>query len=144
MKGTTKEPFPYILDDDKESSKSEQTTFWIKPWGGLSGAKIAARYASTERQGRGGYNEVNVGKRRRADEATWLEIIDHIDNFCFSSDFKEYWTNGKPGFVKTITEQTMLVAVANDLTLDQFNEIVEVAANSGRQNLTLSQADKKK
>jgi len=148
MRGTTKSAFPYILDDDKENPLEEQTIINIKPWGGLDGAKISARYASTERLGRKNYPDVHVGKRKKADEQSFLEVVDSVENYAFSEDFPQFQKkneNGsfeisKKGFMKLLDTSELILAFANDLTLDQYNEIIEAAANAGR----LSAEDKKK
>lgn len=140
MRGTTKAAFPYTLDDDKENPIDEQTVVNIKPWGGLDGARISARYAGTERAGRKGYTDVNVGKRKKADEQSFLEVVDSIENYAFSDDFPQYQKkneNGsfiisKQGFIEKLDSPDMILAFANDITLDQYNEIIEAAANAGR------------
>ena len=138
MRGTSKsELIPYVLVDDLDLPKEEQTTFMLKAWGGLSGARIAARYAGTERVGRKGFNEIKESKRWNADKDTWLEGVIEIKNYSFSKDFPEL--EGK-GWIKSITDDDTRTAVAKDITLDQYNEIVEALASAG----SVSVADKKK
>ena len=148
MKGTSKQAFPYICDDDKVNPIEDQTIVNIKPWGGLDGAKISARYASTERAGRKGYSDVNVGKRKKADEQSFLEVVDSVENFQFSDDYPQFQKgkeNGsfkvdKRGFMEFLDTPELILAFANDITLDQYNEIIEAASNAGR----LSPESKKK
>ena len=143
MRGTSKKAFPYTLDDDKENPDDEQTIIYIKPWGGLDGSKISARYASTERIARKGYTDVNVGKRKKADEASFLEVVESVENFAFSDNFPQYQKGegiNKAGFMVKLDTHDLLIAFANDITLDRYNEIIEAASNAGR----LSPESKKK
>jgi len=151
MRGTSKKAFPYVLDDDKVNPVEEQTIVNIKPWGGLDGSKISARYASTERIARKGYTDVNVGKRKKADEQSFLEVVESVQNYAFSDDFPQYKgltdTKGKEdgkvnkaGFMIKLDTDALILAFANDITLDQYNEIIEAASNAGR----LSPESKKK
>jgi len=127
MIGTSKKAHSYILLDDRDNLEKEQTIFMIKPYGGLDGADIIKPYREAERAGRKGRTEVDRRKWREADIDVWLSIVLEIKNYMFSEDYEDLH---KAGFIESITDRDTLVTVAKDITLDQFNEIVE-AASSG-------------
>lgn len=136
MRGTSNKAFPHVLSDDEGSPPEEKTTWWLIPIHGLDGAAISKLYTESERTGSRGVTTVNEGKRIKADKEMFLRCVRKVENFCFSDTFPELEAKGFHNF----SDEESLLAAAADITLDQFNEIIETASSAGR----LKPADKKK
>ena len=108
-----------------ELPEGERTTFWLRPYKGLDAGKIMSRYARAERLGRGNRKEIDARAWRKADIESWLQIVEKVENFHFSEDYPDLH---KQGWIAEISDQDALVRVAEDLSFDYFNEIVDAAS----------------
>jgi len=124
-RGQSKKAQPYTLESDLELPEEERTTFWLRPYKGLDAGKIMSRYARAERLGRGNRKEIDARAWRKADIESWLQIVEKVDNFHFSEDYPDLH---KQGWIAEISDQDALVRVAEDLSFDYFNEIVDAAS----------------
>ena len=125
-KGTSKKAIPYILSTDEGVSKEEQTIFMLRPLKGFDSADILSRFSRTKRVGRGGFEEIDAGRYRKADREQFVDIVAEVRNFLFSEDYPELHAKG---WIKSIKDSQMIALVGEDLTLDEVAEIIEFSSN---------------
>ena len=124
MRGISRQAIPYVLTRDQGVPDGEQTTFWIRPRKGDSGAKIVARYTAAERT-MGQYREISESRWRQADVKTWLDTVERVENFWFSDEFPELAAHE---WMADITDPDVLTKVMRDIALEDYNEIINYAA----------------
>lgn len=129
IRGATKKPLPFVLEDDQSNPENEQTIFWISPKKGHDANETMRRYAAAGRDGRKGYRELSVRKLDAADIEEFLAIVYKVENYIFSEDMADkYWKDGKETGV-TLDTPVGLADVCRDLSSDHLIEIIEVANN---------------
>lgn len=124
-RGQSKKAQPYVLESDLEAPESERTTFWLRPYKGLDAGKIMQRYARAERIGPRGRKEIDGRAWRKADLESWLAIVEKVENFHFSEDYPDLH---KQGWIAEIADPEGLARVAEDLSFDHFQEIIDAAS----------------
>lgn len=124
--GVSKKAIPYVLEEDRRNSYSEQTVFWIMPKKGHDANETLRRYAAAGRDGRKGYRELNTSRLDQADVEEFLDVVVKVENFQFSEDYPDL---SKQGLIKTIEDQGTLVQVCKDLSVDHLLEIFDAANN---------------
>lgn len=82
-----REPFPYVLEEDRGLPESEQTCWWLIPYGLMDTSKMERRFARSEMV-KGGKRDIDVTMRDSANMETFLEFVHHIDNYFFHGDKK--------------------------------------------------------
>ena len=128
IRGTKKEAVPYVIEDDRSSDPKEQTIFWIKPKKSHEANLSLQRYASTARDGRGGYKEFNVKKLDSADIEEFTSLVERVENYGFAED-SLYYKDFDNGIVKTTDDKELLAAICTDLASNHLAEILEVAGD---------------
>lgn len=126
IQGVSKKAVPYVLEDDRRSPENEQTVFWIMPKKGHDANESLRRYAAAGRDGRKGYRELNTARLDSADLEEFADIVVKIENFLFSDDFPDL---KKQGPIKVIEDNSTLLAVCKDLSVDHLLEIMDAANN---------------
>jgi hypothetical protein len=119
IKGVSRQPVPYVPEEDRMSPFKEQTVFWIKPKTGHEANQTMARYAAAGRDGRKGYRDLNVSKLDNADVEEFLAICDKVENFIFAGKAK----------METVQDKAGLVQVVNELSSDVLIEIMDASNN---------------
>lgn len=125
----------YILESDRLLPLEEQTVWVLKPLGGFDGGNIASRYGGSERVKSKGFREVSPGKYRLADKDTWIDTIVTVKNYAFNlKRYPQYCESppaDKNGYIPEIDGREMILAVGNDITLAEFNELFQAALDAG-------------
>ena len=125
IRGISKQAIAYIPEDER-TVKQDQTVIHIKPKTGHDANATMARYASTGRDGRKGYRDLNVTKLDNADVEEFLNIVEKVENYYFSDQYPDL---EKIGLHKVIEDRDTLKRVAMDVSADLLIEIFEAANN---------------
>lgn len=127
--------FEYILEADRGLPIEEQTLWEMYPLGGFSGGDVAELYSGAERVKNKGFREVSAAKYKAADKETWMRMMAKIRNYAFNSkrypDYAKSPVANKEGFVPVIETEEMILAVGEDISLSQFNELFQAALDGG-------------
>jgi hypothetical protein len=80
---------PYIPECEKNSDNP--TTFWLKPKGNVRANKFASLYIKAIKDDRTGQTkEIDEKAAIEADVSSFVDIIEKVDNFIFSSQYPDY------------------------------------------------------
>jgi len=144
IKGVSRDPIPFVVEEDRNSPMEEQTIFWIKPKTGHEANQTMARYAAAGRDGRKGYRDLNVGKLDNADIEEFLAICTRVENFWFAGDEKP---------TKIVEGPVNLTNLCRELSSDVLIElmdasnnlsVLEAGAKKGYSSLSTSSSGKQK
>lgn len=123
-----REPFSYVLECDRGLPEDEQTIWWIVPYGALDTFKLEKRFARSEMAARGGSVKIDTKLRESATTETFLEFMDHIDNYFFE--------DSKKGVNIASHETEEKKHVLRTMKPEWLTELLEVA--SGRADIELA------
>uniref|UniRef100_A0A6M3XJS8 Uncharacterized protein n=1 Tax=viral metagenome TaxID=1070528 RepID=A0A6M3XJS8_9ZZZZ len=144
MRGiSTKELFPYILEDDRGLPSEQQTIFYIKPKTGHEANIQTKVYLKAFREKDNGIRDLIVKDADIADLTNFKATVKKIENFAFPDDYYEdhpqVKEKAKPVkihedgqelkilFVKEITSEDMIGDVCRTLDNDSLREIYDVS-----------------
>jgi hypothetical protein len=129
IKGVERKAVPYVLEEDRGSSSSEQTIFWIKPKRSAEANKTLARYGATSRDGRGGYKEFDAKKLDAADIDEFCSLVEKVENYGLPND-SDLISAYKDGIIKETVDKLELSEVARTMSSAHLTEIFDAAGNS--------------
>lgn len=136
-KRTSSQPFPYILECERDLPENDQTTFWLKPRKTKDTAKALER-VSKARDIRPGGQELYKGKAWIAGEQeNFIDMVDHIENYWFSDDFPQF---SKEAMNIENANVAILREVFYDLRDEERLELVDAC----QRHFELESSDRKK
>ncbi len=119
--------YKYVPVDDRETEpEDEQTVFHIRPKLSGDGSRSATRYMNCRKSNpRGGFDEWDFVKMRRADQDEFIDNIAAVENWKFSTD---HGGDGKT-IIKLIDNTEDLKKLFQEMSNDLLNEILEVVSD---------------
>ena len=149
-----KEPYLYILEEDRALPLELQTIFFIRLKTGFDHNLTSSRYANTVTTGDKGKMELDVLSSDVADKLEFQHLVTEVMNFDFGKEYYDKYPTvaeqatersyedrdeTKGLFVASIKEASQLAEVSRLLPNNQLREIL-AAANS---RSTLEDGEKK-
>lgn len=130
MRGLDVETVPYVLNRDQNEEPEYQTRFHIKLKSGLDAGRMVSRYSAAEKvAGARGYRNIDESRWRKADAQEWLDTVSKVENFCFGNKYPDL---AAQGWIAEISDPDTLIKVAKSITLNDYNEIMDFAAEASQ------------
>lgn len=134
MRGVSRKPIPYVVEDDRSLNSDEQTVFWLTCKNNEDTNKTLRRYARAAKDGRDGQREYDDRMLTVADKEEFLTVCTKVENFAFS---EEYYSRrpqvrdkaDENGFLDVIEDPDLLGDLVGELPPDVVSEIFGAVNN---------------
>ena len=117
-----------------ERNSDNPTTFYLKPRGNVRANKYASLYIKAVRDDRNGQTkEIDEKAAIEADVTSFIDMLEKVDNFIFSSQYPDYQFEEDgvtPKLWVGISDKKMLKAIYNEIGNDVYNEVVKASGNT--------------
>ena len=125
IQGVSRKAVPYVPERERSLTPAQNpTTVWIKPKDGHTANKTLAAYASSGRDGRGGWRELSTSKLDNADIQQFVEIVERWENYIFSERFPDLQDQG---LMTDVRDEATLFKIAQDIDPELMNELFEAS-----------------